>query len=555
TGPIQLVHLAGLAAGSEHAEYAGEDELRAAITIGFDGVLHSIQALGDLPGSRGVRLLTVSRGAVQVIGGDVPTPYGAFGHGLGRVAQHEYPGLTWHGTDLDPAPAGPGREAGQLAHELLAESVEPAVTGWRRGRRWQPDWAQVDTGPEQAGAEQAGAEPVWRPDGVYLITGGTRGLGLALARRLVGLGVRRLALVSRSATSHDAGVAASSVRASVAELRAEGAEILLLDADTSQPDQLRAAVAACRDRFGALHGVVHAAGIQASGMLQRQSAEQGHAVLGPKLLAMPALAELVSPATPAELRPELLVLYSSAITSFGGIGEGDYCAANTVLDSYGAALAASAPSTRVLTVAWGPWQHDEWQVTTAGGLADRAKQYRQRYGFTDDGGCAFLDRMLGAATGSVLAVRQSMADARAEWLAVLDLDALTGSTAAPPTGERFPRPQLRTEFVAPRTELERVIAEVWQAYLGIDRVGVHDPFFELGGNSLVGMSMVHAVESRLDTHIAPAVLFEHPTIAEFAAALDDTPGTGDAGDGLTTLLTTSSDRGQRRRRARSGVRK
>jgi len=292
-------------------------------------------------------------------------------------------------------------------------------------------------------------------------------------------------------------------------------------------------------------------------MLQRQSAEQGHAVLGPKVLAMPALAELVGPATPAELRPELLVLYSSAITSFGGIGEGDYCAANTVLDSYGAALAGSAPSTRVLTVAWGPWQHDDWQVTAAGGLAERASRYRQRYGFTDEDGCAFLERMLSVASGSVLAVRQSMAEARAEWLAVLDLDALTGATAAPPAAERFPRPQLRTEFVAPRTELELLIAEVWQAYLGIDRVGVHDPFFDLGGNSLVGMSMVHAVEGRLDTSIAPAVLFEHPTVAEFAAALDRT---GDAGsaepdEGLTTLLTTSSDRGQRRRRARSGVRK
>jgi acyl transferase domain-containing protein len=568
TGPVRLVQLAGLAADSEHAEYAGEDQLRAAIATGFDGVLRTIQALGELPGGRGVRLLTVSRGATEVLGGDVPAPYGALGHGLGRVAQHEYAGLSWHGTDMDPEPAEPNREAGQLAAELLAETPEPSVTGWRRGRRWESDWAPVNTeqtdteqtdteptgteptGTEPTGTEPTGSEPIWRPDGVYLITGGTRGLGLALARRLVAAGVGKLALVSRSTPESD------SVRAAVEELTAAGAEVLALTADAGRPAELRAALAGCREHFGALHGVVHAAGAPASGMLQRQSVEQGHAVLAPKVLAMSALAELVSPNTAPELRPELLVLYSSAITSFGGIGEGDYCAANTVLDGYGAALAGSAPSTRVLTVAWGPWQHDDWQVSTAGGLADRAQAYRRRYGFTDDGGCAFLDRMLASASGPVVAVRQSMAEARQEWTAVLDIGTLTAAVA-PPTGARFPRPQLRTEFVAPRTELETTVAEVWQAYLGIDRVGVHDAFFELGGNSLVGMSMVHAVESRLDTTIAPAVLFENPTIAEFAAALGrtDADGAGAANSGLTDLLTTSSDRGQRRRRARSGVRK
>ena len=442
-------------------------------------------------------------------------------------------------------PAEPRREAGQLARELLAETPEPVVTGWRRGHRWQSDWAPVDT--EQTDGEPTDAGPIWRPDGVYLITGGTRGLGLALARRLVAAGVGRLALVSRSTADSD------SVRAAVEELTAAGAEVLALTADAGKPAELRAALAGCREHFGTLTGVVHAAGAPASGMLQRQSVEQGHAVLAPKVLAMSVLAELVSPSTKPELRPELLVLYSSAITSFGGIGEGDYCAANTVLDGYGAALAASAPSTRVLTVAWGPWQHDDWQVSTAGGLADRAQAYRRRYGFSDDGGCAFLDRMLAAASGPVVAVRQSMAEARKEWTAVLDIGALTAAVP-PPTGARFPRPQLRTEYVAPRTELERTVAEVWQAYLGIDRVGVHDAFFELGGNSLVGMSMVHAVESRLDTTIAPAVLFENPTIAEFAAAVDSTAradGAGSTSSGLTDLLTTSSDRGQRRRRARS----
>ncbi|MDQ1738482.1 MAG: hypothetical protein QOE53_134, partial [Pseudonocardiales bacterium] len=557
-GPVRVVHLWSLLtaadarfeatghAGDYAGDYAGDSELREGIRHGFDSLLLAIQALGELPVSAGVMLLTVSRGAVAVLGGDVPAPYQALAHGLARVAQHEYPGLSWRGVDLDPESVDARRAAAGLAAELLRQPAEayPPMAAWRRAGRWLQDWATVPT-PEDC-------EPVWRADGVYLVTGGTRGLGLALVRRLISFGVRRFALVSRGPGRSNAGRAAATER-DIAELRSAGAEILLLSADVGVPDELRAALRGCREHFGALDGVVHAAGAPASGMVGRQTVEGAHAVLAPKVLAMGPLAELVAESTPAELRPELLVLYSSAITVFGGIGEGDYCAANAVLDSYGAALAAAAPSTRVLSIGWGPWQHDDWQATgPASGLAERAGAYRRRFGFTDEGGCAFVDRLVRTGQGSVVAVRQPMQDSLRDWAAMLDLDALVEAGQVSVPGQRFPRPRLRTEFVAARTELETVIAEIWQAYLGIDQVGVNDPFFDLGGNSLVGMSMVRAVESKLDVQIAPAVLFEHPTIAEFAAALERTDVRDDT---VADLFTTSSDRGQRRRRARSGTRK
>jgi acyl transferase domain-containing protein len=566
-GPVHVVHLWSLNATAARPGYASEAELRDALRYGFDSLLLAVQGFGDLPARTGIRLLTVSRGGTEVVGADVPAPYRSVVHGLGRVVQHEYPGVTWQGVDLDPDPAAGPHAAGQLAYELTAEpgDAHPAVAGWRRGRRWIPEWAAVSTVDDEAAASP------WRSDGVYLITGGTRGLGMALARHLVRAGVRRLALVSRtpldrgpgghgdsadSSAVADADARLLRSRADVAALEAAGAEVLLLTADAGRPGELRNAVRRCRERFGAVHGVVHAAGLPAGGMVQRRTIGEAAAVLAPKVLAMAALAELVGPDTPADLRPELLVLYSSAVTAFGGIGEGDYCAANTVLDAYGAALAGTAPSTRVLTVAWGPWLHDDWQADglagTGGGLAERARAYRQRYGFADDAGCAYLDRLIGTGQSSVVAVRQPMLDALREWSAMLDLDALVGAGSAVPTGARFPRPQLRTAYVAPRTGLEASIAAVWQAYLGIDRVGVHDPFFDLGGNSLVGMAMVRAVETDLNASIAPAVLFEHPTVAEFAAAV---AGAGN-GEGATAqeLLTTSSARGERRRRARPGTR-
>ncbi|MEV0348470.1 beta-ketoacyl synthase N-terminal-like domain-containing protein [Nonomuraea sp. NPDC050680] len=560
-GPVHVVHLWSRFATAATPVYANDEELRAAIGYGFDSLLLAVQALGELPARQGVRLLTVTQGAAEILGGDALAPYRAVTHGLGRAAHHEYTGLTWSGVDLDPE--DDGQAAGQIIHELLREPDEAhdRLTGWRRGRRWVKSWGEVPDQGEPAGSP-------WRADGVYLITGGARGLGMGLAKHLVRAGVRRLALVGRTplnAAPHggslEAGAGAGAPDVSepgpkvarsledVAELEAAGAEVLLLTADAGVPDELRRALGRCREHFGTLTGVIHAAGVPAGGMVQRRTVAEAGAVLAPKVLAMGPLAELVGPDTPAEERPELLVLYSSAVTAFGGIGEGDYCAANTVLDAYGEALAATAPSTRVVSVAWGPWQHDDWQTDSlkgASSLAQRVTAYRERYGFAEEAGCAFLDRIVTGGHGSVLAARQPLRDVLRDWSAMTDLDALVGAAAAP-GGERFPRPLLRTEFVAPRTETETRIADLWGAYLGIEQVGVSDPFFDLGGNSLVGMAMVLAIEKELGVAIAPAVLFEHPTVAEFAAALERSD------DGSAQqALTTSSARGQRRRRARSG---
>lgn len=85
------------------------------------------------------------------------------------------------------------------------------------------------------------------------------------------------------------------------------------------------------------------------------------------------------------------------------------------------------------------------------------------------------------------------------------------------------RPDLPIPFVAPRTEAEQRIADLWQAVLGIDRVGIHDNFFELGGDSLLGTQiMAQAKEAGIE--LTPAQFFQHQTIAEIAALMDGVSG-------------------------------
>jgi amino acid adenylation domain-containing protein len=75
------------------------------------------------------------------------------------------------------------------------------------------------------------------------------------------------------------------------------------------------------------------------------------------------------------------------------------------------------------------------------------------------------------------------------------------------------------ERVAPRTETERQIAEIWQQVLGIERVGVHDDFFEAGGHSLNATRIVLLLQDRLGQEVSIRHLFLNPTVAELAVAL------------------------------------
>ena len=81
------------------------------------------------------------------------------------------------------------------------------------------------------------------------------------------------------------------------------------------------------------------------------------------------------------------------------------------------------------------------------------------------------------------------------------------------------RPQLSEAFVAPRTQVESLVAEKWRQLLDIDRVGVHDRFFELGGTSLQAARFINDMQQELDESIFVVTLFAAPSVAEYAAFL------------------------------------
>jgi acyl carrier protein len=84
-----------------------------------------------------------------------------------------------------------------------------------------------------------------------------------------------------------------------------------------------------------------------------------------------------------------------------------------------------------------------------------------------------------------------------------------------PDGER---PEQEQAYIAPRDELEEQLAAIWGELLGVDRVGINDSFFDLGGHSLLSTQVVSRVREELGVALPLGLLFEAPTLAGLAAA-------------------------------------
>jgi acyl carrier protein len=83
------------------------------------------------------------------------------------------------------------------------------------------------------------------------------------------------------------------------------------------------------------------------------------------------------------------------------------------------------------------------------------------------------------------------------------------------------RPDEMGEYIAPRTDVERALADIWAQVLRVDQVGVQDNFFELGGHSLLATQVIVRIQTSLSIEMSMRLLFEFPTIQQLGAQLDD----------------------------------
>jgi hypothetical protein len=274
-------------------------------------------------------------------------------------------------------------------------------------------------------------------------------------------------------------------------------------------------------RFGVLHGCFHAAGVPGNGLIQFKTPERAAQVLQPKVQGTLTLARVLR-----DLQLDFLVLFSSTTAITGSPGQVDYCGANAFLDTY--ARSQSAGTQRVLSLNWSEWQWNSWGDSTEhlGELGTFLRENRRRYGLTFAEGMEALERALSCQQAQLLITAQDLNQ-------LIQLSKNLGGAAGQPEKAqdqpKHPRPELADSYVAPGNALEREIASIWEELLGFEQIGIHDNFFDLGGNSLIGMNLISQLRNALHIAELPShILFEAPSISAMARYLSSqqTPTTG-----------------------------
>lgn len=551
----------------------------------FDSLVFLAKALGRRVLDKKIEITVVSNNMQGVTGADLYYPEKALLLGAVKTIPREYPNIDCFSIDIpsdwlwegSPEGAGAGgglgagRHLNQLVSRLWAEASSPStdsrrVVAYRGNYRMLPDIApfRIDESRPQPAAEALSL----RMNGVYLITGGLGGMGLTFAEFLARSVHARLILLDISlfpmrcqwdqwletygggnyrgddSISVETNRTIESRIRTLMDLEKTGAQIEVYTADVSDSLQMQGIIADAREKKGQINGVIHTAGIPAGGLIQQMDTGQMEEGFKAKVNGTLLLDALFKN---AEL--DFFVLCSSLTALRGAMGESIYCAANAFLDAF-AHHRSARDASFTATINWDAWkgvgfiQYMKKRLKDNPNLHDTADALF-KHGIKPEEGVEVFKRVLSVGLPrvaiSTIDLAQKMA---ADKPGIANV--LTDIRQAKP-GARCPRPQLSIPYAAPGNETEQTLCRLWEDFLGIRQVGVHDNFFELGASSLGIVQMNTMLKETFLQDIPVPTMYACPTVRELALYLNGESWRDEAQPGrMKTMQTVETSRGKNR---------
>jgi amino acid adenylation domain-containing protein len=520
--PTKILHFWNVTAEDYHPEPGKVDK-------GFYSLLYLARAIRkrDSGGEIGIDLVTT--GLQDVTGDETLIPEKAAALGPIKVIPQEYPFILCRTIDLRlPLPGSPLEE--QLTTCLIDEFSAPLDSqdtdiAYRGRYRWIKTYEPVRI-------ESPEPNPVrLKKRGIYLLTGGYGNIGLTLSAYLAENLHPRLILTgptplpARREWDHwlqthqnDPKDKISRKIKRIHHLEDLGAEVRVFTADAADRQAMATVVRETEKIFGPIDGVIHAAGLIRGKSIVCPIEELDEEVclrqFRPKIQGTLVLADLFK-----DKALDFCILTSSLAEILGGLGFAAYGAANAFMDVFATRESRTGPG-RWLSVNWADWGFTREKEDDPDSENTNIMAPSEELTITPAEGVETFKRLLGLVPTGTAQVAVSSGDLRVRidrWVKLRWLrNSHTTAAEAKSSMKLQSRPTLSTPFIAPQTPLEQDIAHTWKKQLGFEKIGVHDDFFQLGGDSLKAISLLSRLHKELNARITLKEFFARATVQSLA---------------------------------------
>ena len=511
--PTTVIHLWNITK-NDRAEL-GIEFVEKTQDLGYYSLLNIAQSMGRLNITDEIRVMVVSNNVQEVFGEDRLCPEKAPVIGTVKGIPKEYANIHLRSIDVvlpDPESIQEEKLVGLLLEEFITESIEPVVA-YRDNHRWVEIYEPV----RMENATDKNKKSRLKEKGVYLITGGLGGIGLALAEYLAKevVGVK-LILFKRSEflpkdqwkqwlNNHDEEDSTSQKIRKIQHLEELGAEVFIGCSEMDDLEKMQELIGQAQELFGPINGVIHSAGIPDGAMIQVRTKENSECIFSPKVNGTLVLDTILK-----DVDLDFFILCSSIDSVIAATGQVGYCAANIFLNAY-AKYNAHRGGPFTVSINWPRWQSLGMAVI-AENLHKELKGFDLTGGLVIEEGKDAFRRILENRFPQVAVYSSDL-------MTSVERDHAAGTDAfmeefetANISKNLYQRPELTNEYVAPGNEIEEKMVEIWQNLFGFEQVGVQDDFFELGGDSLKVVITISKIHRDMNVEIPISVFFNTPNI-------------------------------------------
>lgn len=498
---------------------------------GFDSFLFAVRAASAQAINGILQFYVVTNNLYSVTGEEDIWPENAPLMSLCKIVPQEYMhmrcqqiDINWPLSDMLNA-----KEQSRLNQTIFQEiNLVPRKTqvALRGKHRWVPRFERYK--PQNGNDE---IQPI-KDNNVYIITGGLGNLGLEMASFFASQANVKIILLGRSVfpdkatwpdllKEHPEDHPMHQKVKKLLRIEQSGSEVQVLAANVSSKDDMERVFITAEELYGSINGVVHAAGIVKESIRPIKELEIEDRIVHstPKVNGLFVLDQLLKTRD-----VDFCLLTSSLSVVLGGPGGSVYSAANSFMDAFVHGKHNQGDS-RWVSINWDWWSTAKYDKVEMTDLVSNSNS------ITPEEGQIALKRLF--SFGNIPQVINSLDDLEnrvAKWVELTAVKTKSGDANSSTVSDE--------SYIGPEDDTQKKLVFMWQGLLGIEQIGIHDSFFDLGGDSLLVSrlsSMIKQEFSIGETSLPLKSFYENPTIAEISKRVIDAINAHKISDNLEEL--------------------